>query len=168
MRPLSKLRGMLVYPKDKRSPEDSTGVVYQIPCKDCDKVYIGETGRKFGVRKSEHKQEAETIGKTYFTRAKKKEAGWSLNKSAISDHVAQENHTIHWNKSKIVSKDSSKFTRWIREAIHIQRGRKHIMNRDMGKSKLPPTYIPILSDYKTADTPSTASQRQSDEACRKQ
>ena len=140
MRPLSKLRGMLVHPKDNRSPEDSTGVVYQIPCRDCDKVYIGETGRKFGVRKTEHQQEAESLGKAYFTRAKKKEAGLTQNKSAISDHVAQENHTIEWKKSKIVSRDRNKFTGWIREAIHIQRGREHIMNRDMGQCKLSSTH----------------------------
>ena len=57
MRPLSKLRGMLVHLRDKRSLEDSTGVMHQIPCKDCDKVYVGETDRKFGVwRKAEHKE----------------------------------------------------------------------------------------------------------------
>ena len=98
---------------------------------------------------------------------------WSIgsltyNKSAISDHVAQENHTIEWKKSKILSKDSNKFTRWIREAIHIQWGQERTMNRDMGQFKLSSTYIPILSDRKTADTPSTASQCQSEEACSKQ
>ena len=74
MCPLSKQRCMLVHPKDKRSLEDSTGVVCQIPCKYCNKVYVGETGRKFGVRKAEHKQEAETLQKAHFTSSKKKEA----------------------------------------------------------------------------------------------
>ena len=144
MHPLSKLRGMLVHLKNKISLEDSIGVVFQIPCKDCDEVHVGETGRKFGVRKAEHKQEAETLQKAHFTRLKKKEAETIITKSAISDHVAQENHTIEWKISKILSKYSIKFTR------------------------LYSTYIPILSDSKTADTPTTASQRQSDEACSKQ
>ena len=61
-------------------------------------------------------------------------------------------------------KRSNKFTRWIREAVHIQRGQERTMNHDMGQFKLSSTYIPILSDLKTADTPSTASQHQSDEA----
>ena len=113
MRPLSKLRSMSVHPKDKRFLEDSAGVVYQIPCNDCNKVYVGETGRKFGVRKAEHKQEAETLQNANFTRSKK-EAETTYNKSAISDRVAQENHTIEWKNSKILSKDSNKFTRWIR------------------------------------------------------
>ena len=42
------------------------------------------------------------------------------------------------------------------------------INSGMGQFKLSSTYIPILSDSKTADIPSTASQRQSDEACSKQ
>ena len=167
MRPLSKLRGMLVHPKDKGSLEDSTGVVYQIPCKDCDKVYVGEKSRKFRVKKAEHKQEAATLLKTHFTRSNRKEAETAINKSAINDHVAKENHTIGWKKSKILSKDSNTFTTWIREAIHIQRGQERTMNRFMGQLQLSSTYIPILSDRKAADTPSTASQRQSDEACSK-
>ena len=167
MRPLSTLRSMLVHPKDKISLEDSTGVVYQIPWKDCDKVYVGETGSKFGVRKAEHKQEAETLQKAHFTRSKKKEAETTYNKSASSDHVAQENHTIEWKKSKILSKDN-KFTRWIREAVHVQWGQERTMNSDIAQFKLSSTYIPILSDRKTAETPPTASQRQSDEACSKQ
>ena len=73
-------------------------------------------------------------------------------------HVAQENHTIKWKNSKILSKDSNKFTRWIREAVHIQRGQERTVNRDMGQFKLSSTYIPILSDRKTANTPSPASQ----------
>ena len=135
--------------------------MYQIPCKDYDEVYVGETGRKFGVRK------AESLQKAHFTRSKKKEAETTTNKFAISDHVAQENHTIEWKKSKILSKDSNKFTRWLREAIHIQRGKERTMNRDMGQFKLSSMYIPILSDSMTADSPSMAIQRQSDETCSK-
>ena len=30
--------------------------VYRIPCKKCDKVCIGETGRSFGVRMKEHQK----------------------------------------------------------------------------------------------------------------
>ena len=31
------------------------GVVYEIPCQDCEKVYIGETGRSLQKRMTEHK-----------------------------------------------------------------------------------------------------------------
>ena len=38
------LRSHLVRPKDAVEPTKQDGVVYKIPC-ECDKVYIGETGR---------------------------------------------------------------------------------------------------------------------------
>ncbi len=36
------------------------GVVYQIPCAQCDEVYIGETGRPLKTRISEHKRAVAT------------------------------------------------------------------------------------------------------------
>ena len=38
-------------PEDKRKE-----VIYEIPCKDCEKLHIGETGRTLKKRVSEHKQ----------------------------------------------------------------------------------------------------------------
>ena len=37
-------------------PAEKKGVVYIIPCQDCTKVYVGETGRTLKKRMSEHKQ----------------------------------------------------------------------------------------------------------------
>ena len=50
MKPHNTLRNQLVHPKDKREPQNSTDVVYSIPCKNCNLSYIGETGRKLGTR----------------------------------------------------------------------------------------------------------------------
>ena len=72
LKPHTKLRNMLVHPKDRRSIHDKTGIVYQIPCGSCDKSYIGETARKFGTRKNEHQPEVEAVGSSYFTRRKRK------------------------------------------------------------------------------------------------
>ena len=35
---------------------DSIGVIYSIPCKNCDVIYIGQTGRKLHDRMSEHRR----------------------------------------------------------------------------------------------------------------
>ncbi|KAH3700157.1 hypothetical protein DPMN_076760 [Dreissena polymorpha] len=50
MRPHSTLRRFLVHPKDTTLTEEVCGCVYKIPCKNCETVYIGETGRKLGTR----------------------------------------------------------------------------------------------------------------------
>ena len=56
-KPVNKISQMIVHPKDKIKTEDKCGVIYQVSCKNCDKVYIGETGRKLCTRLSEHKKD---------------------------------------------------------------------------------------------------------------
>ena len=45
MKPHSTLRNLLVLPKDKVEPLNKGELVYKIPCQNCNKSYIGETGR---------------------------------------------------------------------------------------------------------------------------
>jgi len=42
---------------DKEKPE----VVYKILCKNCERVYVGETGRPLGARVKEHRKEVDSI-----------------------------------------------------------------------------------------------------------
>ena len=42
------------------SPEDTTGCIYDIPCHNCDKFYIGINGRPFFVRVKEQQNEIRT------------------------------------------------------------------------------------------------------------
>ena len=42
--------------KDKVEKQKKVGVVYKIPCSQCEKVYIGETGRQLGTRITEHRR----------------------------------------------------------------------------------------------------------------
>ena len=66
MKPYKSLKSVLVHPKDKKEKEDLTECVYKVPCANCDKTYIGETGSKFGVRLQEHRIEVESkTGRTY-------------------------------------------------------------------------------------------------------
>ncbi|XP_072051972.1 uncharacterized protein [Amphiura filiformis] len=104
MRPTNTLKSLLVHPKDKKDIEQTSDVVYNIPCKGCDKSYVGETGRQFGTRLKEHKKDSETIAERKFTRANRKESTSEQHKSAITDHIAQENHVIEWEGAKFVAK----------------------------------------------------------------
>ena len=54
--PLHTLRHQLVRPKDPVPMDQRTGVVCQIPCSDCPKVYIGQSGRSLKHRLSEHRR----------------------------------------------------------------------------------------------------------------
>ena len=51
----------MVHPKDKVRDEEKTELVYRVPCKNCSSSYVGETGRKFGLRIKEHKKEVDSF-----------------------------------------------------------------------------------------------------------
>ena len=55
MKTASTLRSRLVKVKQAIPNSKKKGVIYEVPCKDCPCVYIGETGRTLEKRLSEHK-----------------------------------------------------------------------------------------------------------------
>ena len=73
-------------PKDTIEKERRTGVVYEIPCADCDVKYIGETGRALKTRQKGHMASVR-LGKT--------------KTSALAEHAHLNNHNIHWNDSRL-------------------------------------------------------------------
>ncbi|XP_072051531.1 uncharacterized protein [Amphiura filiformis] len=111
----------------KKNILETSDAVYKIPCKGCDKSYVGETGRQFGVRLKEHRKDSETVKDTKFTKAKRKASTSEQHKSAITDHVAQENHVINWEGASILDKDSNAVSRRIRESIQIPKVGFHIL-----------------------------------------
>ena len=54
MKPVCVLSNIFCKPKDKVLDKEKSGLVYQISCRDCDAVYIGETDRSLETRKREH------------------------------------------------------------------------------------------------------------------
>ena len=96
-RPHTTLKQLLVSPKDKPDMMNITDCVYQIPCGNCKRSYIGETGRKFGTRMGEHQTNVtQNTANKQFTRSQRKSSIDSYHKSAITDHVAQHNHAISY------------------------------------------------------------------------
>ena len=68
MKPHTKLRALLVHPKDKTDPKEG---VYTIDCTGCEKKYVGETKRKLQVRVKEHRSETEKVSKKLHKRQEK-------------------------------------------------------------------------------------------------
>ena len=54
MRPVRTIGQILPSPKDPHNPEEKSCVVYQVPCSDCNFVYIGQTKRDLKSRLAEH------------------------------------------------------------------------------------------------------------------
>ena len=55
------LRQILCHPKDPVPAHQQAGVVYKIPCSDCSKSYIGQTGRTLAQRVKEHQRAVRTF-----------------------------------------------------------------------------------------------------------
>ena len=81
-----------------------TDVIYSIPCNDCDNIYIRQTKRQFGIHLREHPKVV------FFC---KKE------NSALSEHTCLTNHTIGWDKSKIITTNRRYHHCLCLEAWHI-------------------------------------------------
>jgi len=128
---------VLVHPKDKQEKEDLTECVYKVPCANCDKTYIGETGRKFGVRLQEHRTEVESKTERKFTRSLRASSLTEHNKPALTDHATQENHVINWSQATVIDREPERFTRWFKEAIHTRKEGQQAMNRDEGSYQQP-------------------------------
>ena len=99
----STLGNMLTQVKTPIPPFEKTGVIYAIHC-ECGGTYIGETGRTFKIRMSEHKR-AIKIGD---------------HNNAISVHVHSTGHSILWDKCEVLAVEENWRRRKIREAILIK------------------------------------------------
>ena len=90
------------------------GVVYQIPCTQCDEVYIGETGRPLKTRTSEQKR---AVG-----------MGNARNSNAA--HWMRTGHSMDWNAVAVVDRASRWRERKVKESVYIKS--RETYNMDLG------------------------------------
>lgn len=113
--PTQKLRHSLVNVKDKLTEEKFPGVVYSIPCADCDRSYVSETGN-FQQRLKQH---------MYDVRKK------NVSSNALAEHAEATHHEIDWANAKIIGKEKNCTSRLYLESLTIQTT-EHTLNRNDG------------------------------------
>ena len=84
-RPQKTLRSMLMQVKQKTPMEKKRHFVYEVPCRDCQLTYIGETRRTMKKRMTEHKYAAKTGDP----------------KNGIAVHVQKTQHSIDWGAARV-------------------------------------------------------------------
>ena len=102
-------------------------LVYEIPCNDCDFVYIGQTKRNLNTRLREHQRAI---------RQQKPE------NSAHCEHVMETDHLIGWSNARILKVETNYFKRLTAESWFIHSHPK-VLNRSDGES-LPVIYRSLL------------------------
>ena len=95
---------------------ESSGIVYNIPCKDCSSCYIGQTGRKLKRRIEEHKKAVRLA---------------DFENSALAEHAWTESHRVDWDSVSILARQNDYTSRSIKESTLI-RTTRGTLNRDCG------------------------------------
>ena len=85
--PCRTLRQELVHPKDPVPANHRKGVVYSIPCAECPRTYIGQTGRSLDHRLREHRRALKN---------------GDLGSSALAEHVFSANHRVDLSKAIVI------------------------------------------------------------------
>ena len=127
-RPLKTLKQVLVHPKDPVPASRRKGVVYSIPCAECPRTYIGQTGRSLDLRLQEHRRALKNA---------------DVAASAVAEHLFEAGHRFDLSKASVIDSHPHTQTRCLLESWHIQHHQAPL-NRERGP--LPGLYATMLSD----------------------
>ena len=93
MKPIDKLENTLSSHKHRIDPFERQGAVYEIPCKDCNLVHVGETKRSFRTRKKEHIRDVRDATTKSIEE----------NSTALCKHSITLDHELDWENSKVLT-----------------------------------------------------------------
>ena len=125
-KPVKSLKQALMKVKTRIPDERKRCVVYEVPCKDCDKRYISEAKRTLKTRLGEHKQAVKRGDP----------------KNGIAVHAHESQHAIDWEGASVKRCVSGYWQRRTSKAIQIKMSHG-TMNLDSGL-QLPTVWNPIL------------------------
>ena len=92
-------------PKAPSIPDRHDRIVYRIPCRSCNKVYIGETGRPVGERILEHHRDVRLM---------------QTDNSAITEHTNEADHLSNRSGVQCIAHHRHWYTHRVKEAIQIR------------------------------------------------
>ena len=125
-KPINKLHSIFGRQKDPVEPDQVCGVVYEIPCSDCDRTYIGQTGNSLRTRLQQHRAACRHLQKE---------------KSALAEHSINNDHRINWAEAKVIARQDRWHRRLFEEAF-VTNQRHAPLNRC--ELPLPPVYKKLL------------------------
>ncbi len=112
----------------KNSPQCNERYIYTLPCKNCNRFYIGKTGKALEQRKKQHK---------YSVRAGQQ--------SVLFIHVRDTNHSTDWENCKRVKTSKSSVERIIIESRLMKHTQGDNFNLSEGLFKLDMYIVGIIS-----------------------
>ncbi|BHF81330.1 hypothetical protein SprV_0702446000 [Sparganum proliferum] len=99
-RPEATIRRLIMQPKDRLPPADTSGVIYRVKCLDCPANYCGMTDKRLRTRMHEH-----TLA------VRRKDV-----RSHVAMHCLENNHTFDFYGAQVLGRAESKLAREVIEA----------------------------------------------------
>jgi predicted GIY-YIG superfamily endonuclease len=121
------LRSSLTKTRPERDPLQTAQCIYSITC-ECDRSYIGETGRLLAVRLREHRHNLRQ---------------GLLEKSKLHQHAYEEGHRVGWNDARILETESNRRYRKYKVSVHMARLTNPVSQPSLKNS---PISIPFISN----------------------
>ena len=125
------LRSPLLHVKQPREDKRKKGVIYEVPCKDCECVYIGKTGRPLEKQLSEHKNAVKNNDTIY------------IYKNGIAVHSWTKQHQVDWEAAKTIEVEGNYWRRRVLETLHIHQ-QQQTSKVDCGLT-INPSWLPVLN-----------------------
>lgn len=100
--------------KDKIETLEKTNVVYEIPCKDCESRYIGQTKRHLKTRIQEHKRSINHLDNDH---------------TALARHVKNTKHNFDFDKTRVLENEENLKKRLTIEMIKIKKEKNSVNYR---------------------------------------
>lgn len=146
-KPENKLNQFYSKKKDPLSENEQSDVVYQIPCSDCNAIYIGETTQRLKTRLQQHKS---TVNSS------------AAPKTALAKHAKDNAHSFNFDDTVILERNRFKRKLQICEVNHIIMNQENTCNFKSDTCHISPTYYNLLRHHanKSNLAPHTLSQSQ--------
>ena len=130
-RPTNKVSQVFSNMKHKLDTGQNSNVVYSIPCKNCGRIYIGETSRTLCERCSQHEKDVENQQK-------------KPRKTALVAHVSNTKHEFDFSQAKIIRKVRARGLLKIHEANHIILNEKRTVNFKKDAKHVSPVFYNLI------------------------
>lgn len=115
--------------KDKTDQQLQSNLIYEVPCKDCNQTYIGQTKQYLKKRMYSHRYHINIKDPKH---------------SALVDHSLRLNHSPNFDEVKILDKETNYSKRNILEMIHIKTT-DNTMNKQTDSLSLTNSYNSIIN-----------------------
>ena len=100
----------------KNSPNQISGCIYEIPCNQCNKKYVGQSGKELSTRLKQHRYNVR-VGNTA---------------SSIFLHMNEFSHSINWAESKEIMYCKDVVKRNLIESCIIRKNCNELLNTSPG------------------------------------